>query len=236
MRFYEVDQKNDQYRIGIHMGHRWGLPGIQCPVCGSAWSTAGLAFPCVDLSGHPDAAKLATPRLEKDFDEFIRLRESVRPLVSAGMELIAGTDFGPAIGPAEGSHFGVLTMGFPWMMLARPEGVTAMQAEGVRGLIAGPTAFTWRRDPQHVLELQIEPHGHVHPDCLPPDLKRCGKCGWSSAPVPKPLVLDLASLPIDRDIFRLADFHTVIVVTERFVEACTRLGIEDLAFTELAGR
>ena len=71
---------------------------------------------------------------------------------------------------------------------------------------------------------------------MPPGLKRCEKCGRLGVSVPKPLVLDVASLPMDRDIFRLEDFSTFIVVTERFVEASTRLEIEDLAFVELVGR
>ena len=144
-----------------------GLPGIRCPACGVVWSVAGLAFPCVDLSGHRDAATLEKAYLEEDFDEFIRLRESVRPLAPDGVQLKPGTEFGPATGRAQGRHFGAVTMGFPWMILARPEGVASMLAEGVRGLVAAPTAFKFSRDPQHVLELQVEPMARFTPPaCL----------------------------------------------------------------------
>lgn len=235
MKFYEVDA--NRYRIDIHDEHKWGLPGVHCPACGAIWSTVGPSWPCVDLSKLPEAKKLEEPYLEENFDEFLRLREAVRPFVPPGVELKPGTKFGPAIGPASGRKIGALTMGFPWMMLGRPEGVAFLQEEGLRGVKAGPTEYRWKRHPQQVLEFQIEPHSRVHPDCLPPDPPpRCETCGRRPISRPRPLILDLASLPTDLDIFRLADFMTAIVVTERFVEAVQRLGCEDIKFTELAAR
>lgn len=234
MRFYEV--RPTHYKVSIQDGRRWGLPGVHCPTCAATWTSVGLSWPSIDLSAHPDAAKL-TPRLEKDFNEFIRLREAVRPLVPSGVELKPGTDFGPAIGPAKGTKFGALTMGFPWMMLARPEGVAFLKAEGVRGVKAAFTELKFKGKPQEILELQIEPFGRVHPDCLPPNPPRpCATCGRRGLVLPDPILLDLASLPTDRDIFRLTDFGQVIVVTDRFVEAAKRLGCDDLAFVELPGR
>ena len=235
MKFYEV--KPARYTIDIREQHKWGLPGVHCPTCGAIWSAGSLSLPCVDLSGHPDAKKLSKAYLEEDFNEFIRLREAVRPLVPEGVELKPGTTFGPATGPAKGTTFGGLTMGFPWMMLARPEGIAALEAEGIRGLQAGPTEYRFRGNPPKVLELQILPFGRAHLDCLPPDRQPpCSTCGRTSIPVPQPVILDVASLPTDRDIFRLADFGPQIVSTERFVEAARRLGFDDLSFNELAGR
>jgi len=235
MKLYEVQPV--RYTLRIQDEHKWGLPGIHCDACGATWSAVSLSWPCVDLSGHPDEATLATPHLEEDYNEFLRLRESLLPLVPPGTELKPGTNFGPATGPAEGTTFGVLTMGFPWMMLARPEGLAAMQAEGVRGLKAGLAEFQFKDGSQQVLELQIEPCGHVHADCLPSDRPApCSACGRRGLPLPEPLMLDLRSLPADRDLFRLADFSQVIVATESFAEAIKRLGCQDLAFLELAAQ
>ncbi len=50
-------------------------------------------------------------------------------------------------------------------------------------------------------------------------------------------ILEAASLPQDLDLFRLSDFTTVLVGTERFVEAVRRLGFEqDILFRELPVR
>jgi uncharacterized double-CXXCG motif protein len=128
-------------------------------------------------------------------------------------------------------------MEFPWMVLARPEGVAFLKAEGIRGLKAGLTASRFKGKQQEILELQIEPFGRAHRDCLPAELTpTCSTCGRRGLPLPKALILDLASLPMDRDIFRLADFSTAVVATERFVEAVKRLGCKDLAFVELPMR
>jgi hypothetical protein len=49
--------------------------------------------------------------------------------------------------------------------------------------------------------------------------------------------LDAATLPQDLDLFRLAGFTTLIIGTERFVEAVQRLGYEqDVVFRELPVR
>lgn len=232
--FYEVQPAH--YKIQIHDGHKWSLPAVRCPTCGFIWSGTALSLPCVDLSRHPDAEKLATPRVEEDVNEFIRLREAIRPLVPKGLNLEPGTALGPAVGPATGTGFGALTMGFPWMLLARPEGVAFLKAEGLRGIEAGPTDFEFQGTPEPVMELQIEPFGKVHPDCLPPVRRSpCPTCGRTGISLPQPLLVDPASLPEDRDIFRLADYDQVIAVTARFVEAASRLGSHDLAFVELSG-
>lgn len=236
MAFYGVEPT--RYRINIHEGHTWGLPGVHCPACDAIWSSGALALPCVDLSSLPEAVDLAEPRLEEDFNKFLRLREAIRPLVPKEVKILhPGTEFGPAIGPASGTRFGPLTMGFPWMMLGRPEGVTFLEAEGIRGVKAGPTNYRFRSKPQEVLELQIEPYGQAHPDCLPPARSPpCSTCGRLGLVLPNPLILEKASLPADRDIFRLVDFEQVIIVTDRFVEAVKRLGCDDLTFKELSVR
>jgi hypothetical protein len=48
--------------------------------------------------------------------------------------------------------------------------------------------------------------------------------------LPKPLLLEASTLPSHLDVFRLEDFSTVVVCTERFVDACRHLGLDGLAF------
>jgi hypothetical protein len=50
------------------------------------------------------------------------------------------------------------------------------------------------------------------------------------------MLLETASLPEQRDLFRLTDFETTLIGTERFVEAVQRLGLEGAAFQELSVR
>jgi hypothetical protein len=85
--------------------------------------------------------------------------------------------------------------------------------------------------------MELLPRGRLHLDCLPADRPTpCTKCerkGWKRPPE-SDLILDKTSLLGDLDLFRLEDFLTTIICTERFVEAVQRLGYEHaIAFREL---
>lgn len=217
--------------------HKWGLPGIHCPLCHATWSAASEAYPCTDLSGLDERKEYEEARLEEDYTEFERLRERVRPLVPAGAPLRPGASFGPLVGSARG-RFGQLVMQYEWTLLVEREALAQLHAAGVRGLKGCPTQLRFRqKSAPELLELQLEPRGRLHPDCLPPDRKPpCEKCGRVGLSLPKQRVLDAASLPDDRDLFRLADFGTVLIATERFVDTVRRLGFEEVGFHALPVR
>jgi hypothetical protein len=54
--------------------------------------------------------------------------------------------------------------------------------------------------------------------------------------MPSSPLLDLSSLPTHLDLFRLVDFSTVIVCTERFVNTCQRLKVDGVTFHPLPAR
>jgi uncharacterized double-CXXCG motif protein len=238
MKFYSLETvPAPRYSGECNAGHRWGLPGVHCPVCDAIWSYGSYAYPSVDISKLPEKDKYLA-RLEKDYAEFERLREQVRPLVPAGVPLWPGTDFGPLEGTAQG-QFGPLLLQNPWTLLMRREALEQLQAAGGRGLKGCRTQLRFRqKNPPELLELELLPRGRLHPDCLPPDrpvpCTKCGRRGWS---LPKQPMLEAASLPEDLDVFRVGDFGTVLVGTERFVEAVRHLGFEqDILFRELPVR
>jgi uncharacterized double-CXXCG motif protein len=201
-----------------------------------AWT--GGAYPSVDLSHLPtQEQKKYSARVEEDYAEFERLREQVRPLVPVGVDLWPGTQFGPLDGSAQG-EFGPLVLALSWELLMRPEPLARLQAEGLRGLKGCRTALRFRKkNPPELLEMELLPRGQLHPDCLPERPPPCPKCGRDYFKRPEELILDAATLPQDLDLFRLAGFLTMIIGTERFVEAVQRLGYEhDIAFRELPVR
>ena len=206
-------------------------------MCDAIWSKGSDAYPSVSLSDLPEKGKY-TARLEKNYAEFERLREQVRPLVPAGVPLWPGTKFGPIDGTAKG-EFGPLLLQTPWELLMRREALELLQAAGARGLKGCRTELRFRqKNAPELLELELLPRGGLHPDCLPPDrpppCARCGRRGWA---LPKAPVLEAASLPDDLDLFRLSDFSTMLVGSERFVDAVRRLGFEqDILFRELPAR
>ena len=106
---------------------------------------------------------------------------------------------------------------------------------GLRGLMGCHTRLRLRdKNPTKLLELQLEPRGLLHPDCLPTHLPApCGTCGRLAFSFPANPILQAASLPEDKDLFRLANFQTIIVGTERFAETVRQLGFNEVEFREL---
>jgi len=238
MKFYSLENvPARRYPGSYNAASKWYLPGVHCPVCDAIWSSLGECYPSVDLSHLPEQGKYSA-RLEKNYAEFERLREQVRPLAPPGAPLETGASFGPLVGTAQG-EFGPLLLQNPWELFMRREAVEQLQAAGVRGLKGCRTELRFRqKNPPELLELELLPRGRLHPDCLPPDRPTpCTKCGRRSWSLPEQPVLEATSLPEDLDVFRVGDFTTVLVGTERFVQAVRHLGFEqDLRFRELPVR
>ncbi len=233
-KFYRAQEdKDSRYTGTINAGHRWGLPGVHCPTCGATWAGGVDAYPSVDLSRLPNHQEYEEPRPEP-FEEFARLREQVLPLLPPGTPLLPGSSFGPLEGTATGS-FGAFTFQNPWTLLVRSDALAKLQAEGLRGLKGCPTRLRFRqKKPPSLLELEIHPHGRLHPDCIPQNRPPpCPTCGRDAFRLPEDILLEAASLPAHADLFRLANFLTVLICTERFAQAVQRLELDDIVFREV---
>ncbi len=226
--------RGSRHTGNVNATHKWRLPGVRCPLCGNTWSEGlGTAYPSVDLSLLAAREDLKTPRPDP-IEEFERLRELVRPLLPAGAHLPSGSEFGPLVGTATGS-FGPVCFQNPWTLLVQREALERLQAEGVRGLRGCRTELRFRqKQAPELLELEVEPHGRLHPDCTPRERPApCARCGLDSFSLPEAPMLDVASLPANLDVFRLRDFSTVMMGTERFKDAVQRLEMGGIVFREL---
>jgi uncharacterized double-CXXCG motif protein len=235
MRYFIVrEDASAGYTGQVDAAHKWKLPGIICPVCKATWSDGTKAYPSVDLSPVAALADFEEARAEPA-EEYERLCEVVRPLLPPGAVLEPGATFGPLVGRAWG-RFGPLVSPYSWWLLARREALEALQARGLRGLKGCRTALRFRqRNPPELLELEILPAGRLHPQCLPPHREPpCSRCGRDGLSLPEHLVLDASTLPGHLDLFRLGDFSSEIICTERFVEACQRLEWDGIAFQPLS--
>jgi uncharacterized double-CXXCG motif protein len=225
------------HKGGYNAGYKWGLPGVKCPHCKAIWAGAGLNYPAVDLSGHPVSKKLSKAYLEEDFAEFERLREQVRVLLPQDYPLEPGATFGPLTGKARGP-FAAFTNHAGDTLLVQPEALELLQNQGLRGLRGCRTEMRFSpKGVPELLNLHIEPRGLLHADCIPkstpPPCPKCGRHGFS---LPKEPLLDAASLPEDLDLFRLRNFSTVLIVTERFKDTVERFELDGLIFRELPAR
>jgi len=216
--------------------NKWRLPGVKCSGCGVTWGDWGHAYPSADLSQLPERARFVRA-WPVSIEELARLRELVRPLVPGGMEIPPGTGLGPLVGTASGK-FGPLAWQGSSLLLVRRDALERLHAEGVKGLLGCRTELRFRhKEPPELLELQVEPHGQLHPDCIPADVAPpCPTCGRYSFTRPDEPLLDAASLPTDRDLFRVGNFATMIIGTERLMEAVRRLELPGITFREVPTR
>ncbi|MCP3163796.1 SitI6 family double-CXXCG motif immunity protein [Myxococcus qinghaiensis] len=225
-----------KYGGEVNGWHKQSLPGARCHVCGFTWTSVGHQYPNVDLSQLPERHEFERARPEP-FLEFARLRELVRPLAPPHAELPPGTGFGPLVGQVSG-ELGPITWVGMLKLLLRRDALERLEAEGVRGLFPCRTELRYRKkDAPEMLELQVAPHGRLHPDCIPQDVPPpCPTCGRYGISRPDEPVLDAASLPAELDLFRVGNFATMMIGTERFMEAVRRLELEGISFQELPMR
>ncbi|WP_257454576.1 SitI6 family double-CXXCG motif immunity protein [Archangium lipolyticum] len=232
MHHFRIRQdRSSGYTGRIDAVHKWGLPGIlNCPACKATWSGGAKVYPSVDLSPVLALADFEEARAEP-IEEYERLCALVRPLLPPGAILQPGAGLGPLAGNAQG-RFGSFAFPDAWWPLVQREALEKLEAQGLRGLKGCRTELRFRqRNSPEFLELEILPLGRTHPDCLPPHRDPpCSRCHRFGIPLPDDLLLDARTLPNDRDLFRLEDFSGVIVCTERFVDACRRLGLEGVMF------
>jgi uncharacterized double-CXXCG motif protein len=234
MRYFRIkEDKSLGYTGFVNAAHKWGLPGVICPACKATWSDISLVYPSVDLTPVTALADFAEPGAEP-IEEYERRRELVRPLLPPGAVVEPGSCFGPLVGNAQG-RFGQFVANHLNALMVRREALEKLQAEGLRGLkgCRMEARFRQRNSPE-LLELELLPVGRLLPKCLPPlRAPYCPRCGRLALSMPKEPVLDAATLPPHLDLFRLADMTTLVVCTERFAEACQRLGLDGLVFLPL---
>jgi uncharacterized double-CXXCG motif protein len=239
MRFFGIEEdRSAGYTGSIDASHKWRLPGLfECPACEATWGSGSKAYPSVDLTPVTSLADFEEARPEP-IEEYERLRALVRPLLQPEAVLQPGASFGPLVGNALGRFGPIVLSPCPWWPMVQHEALAKLQAEGLSGLKGCRTQLRFRqRASPELLELELLPVGRAHPDCLPPGRKPpCSRCGRNGLTLPNPLLLDAATLPTEMDVFRLEDFSTVVVCTERFVDACQRLGLDGVAFHPLPTR
>ncbi|MCP3105569.1 double-CXXCG motif protein [Myxococcus sp. K15C18031901] len=230
----DLDLAKGRERWSLHAKRRWGLPGAECPQCFHGGSAFGHAYPSVDLSGLHQEREYRKARLAP-WDEYVRLRDLVRPLLPAGVPLLPSLDMGPLVGAVRGRPPPVV-LEPAWTLLVQPEAVERLLAAGLRGINPQHTALKVGRDVPPMFELELVAGGDYAPEIRPaPVGAPCPLCSTQPTTArPSPWWLDSASQP-NADVFRFREVPAAIIATERFVEVVRSMG-GDIRFkaTELA--
>lgn len=235
MRIYQVQPDDGNWsRYEIDGSHKWGLPGLQCVICGNTWTSVGLSYPSIDLSSLPNSERYFK-KGAVSVEAMEELRQPLRGLIPPESLLKPGSSFGPLIGKAYGP-IGDFAFCGSWTVLIRPGALRALQKADVQGLVGIPAQLKWikRTPPVDLLELDLATHSRLASSSLPPEgIPTCSTCGYRKLKAPERIVLAQSSLPPDKDLFRGRDFTTYIFATSSFVEAVQKLRLTGLIFEEV---
>ena len=208
------------------------LPGIKCDLCGQTWARLGIAYPLVDISVLTFDKWLFRPRVVP-VDEYKQLRDLVAPLIAENLPLPPGTGFGPLVGRETGLC-GDFSWANSWTLLIKQSSYLNLQSLSLKlPKVSIPNLKTKRISGCELYELEIEAWVSLtNSSYYEAEPKICLKCGRDDRKVER-IIVNKNSIPPDLDMFRITDFPTHILVTERFKYNVTQLGFSNILFMEI---
>ncbi|MDQ4123221.1 MAG: double-CXXCG motif protein [Acidobacteriota bacterium] len=233
MRIFEIKEDQNLKNAGyIDAGHKWGLPGVICPVCKSTWSTVGLEYPTVDLANVADEELYREPRAEP-LNVYKKLQQRIQEAFPRLSLLEPGAEFGPLVGKAVGRLDGFVWRAW-WTVSLEANAFEKLNNYGLTLPPSIKAELKFKKEVQQVFELELPLLGKLTNGVYDNiQLKHCHACGRDSASKPQEVLIDCSSVPNPVNIFRVSNFRTIILVTERFVEAVTSLNIKGAVFKEV---
>jgi len=233
-KLFQVCPDNEwRMKYTIDARHKWSLPGLRCSVCHQTWSNTGLAYPEIELSSLLNN-KRYLDSWPVPLDAFTSLCEPLMPLVPDGALLLPGTNFGPLIGKSKG-EFGDFIWPIDWWLLIQKTALARLKETSLSLPVAVKAQIkTQEKSKVEMMEFQIMPHGKIAPASFDAAIgKLCSGCGRREFPMLQKVVVELNSISRGVDLFRLSNFTTIILATEKFVDAVERLHLSDILFREV---
>jgi uncharacterized double-CXXCG motif protein len=234
MKMFEIREDQFRKKAGyIDAGHKWGLPGVICPVCKSTWATISLEYPGVDLTDFADK-KLYRKARPEPLSEFLRLRQKIADAFPQLPVLEPGANFGPSVGKAVGGRLDGFVWRAWWTICLEASALEKLKESDLLLPNLVKAELKFKKEEQEVFEFDLPLESKLTNGVYDGiQLKYCDACGRDSSSKPKEMLIDKASIPNDVDIFRVSNFTTIILVTERFVKAVTNLDIKGAVFEEV---
>lgn len=233
MQVFRVSSADDPTnKTSIDATHKWGLPGVVCESCGVTWANTGTQYPSVDISDNPTESLYRLPRV-LPFKLFEELRESIRASFPNDALLYPGTEFGSLVGWARDCPDGFVWQN-PWTLLIHKNALNRLADNDVFLPLTVPCQLTTKApECLELYEFEITSYACLSPGMLH-GAKICFVCNRIEVKVPfEELVIEKNSVPANLDLFRVAEFTTMILATERFVEAAITSNLSGIRFDEI---
>jgi hypothetical protein len=230
MKFFYVDcgpAFEDQVLVSGE--HKWILPGLICPICG-IWGGSGREFPCIEPTQEQRRYFKKGPQPLDWFKE---------AFPKSGLRQPDGSIPGPTtqFGPLEGRvESGRIVTDFIW-----PRSWTILVRQLVKDLLATSdlriSCFAQARIKgsaklnEKFHELQIERGLFLDDSCMQRSGPDCKLCGRSPVRLGSgPLKLRKGAPSLHEDLFRAANFPTLIFASEPFVSFANKQSFSNIAF------
>lgn len=214
----------------IHASRQWGMPGVTCTVCGQTWGNVGLEYPSVNLTDFPYKDRFVDrwPVSTAIYQELEKLIKKAFPNIEI---LEPGTGFGQLVGTVEDRLEGFV-WNMPWSITLTNDALQKLQAS--RLLLPTVVNVDLGDDATSVLEFALPLQGHLANGVYDgTQTAQCVGCGRDSVTLPEKILVDSRTVEGNFDIFRLRNFSTLVLVTERFVDEVKRAGIKGAIFAEV---
>lgn len=217
----------------VSAAHRWGLPGLNCPICGP-W-TSRLPLPAFDLTGFSREQELRSVWAAK-IEEYSKLANELREYLGVRLdpriELVPGTYFGPLVGSGKGRKCGQ----FAYVLgsvLCTVETAELLQSAGVR-MVTGPCAeltFAGKLNPRpRLVEVHAEPLAKFDHRKIEFKGEECSICGRRAVDKILEEVLIADSLPTMSDVVRPHIWSGKLFVSDRFRRTVLQAGLAPMKF------
>jgi uncharacterized double-CXXCG motif protein len=228
--FYEGYSASDVDQLRV--SRKWGLPGVKCHLCQETWATIGVAYPSIDLSSLPNEKQYR--RLwPVSLAEFEERRRPLLDLIPDGSVPPPGTELGPLVGTARGAFVDFVWVN-PWTLLAQPEALEQLRKTDVKLPKSVPALISFKKaNIDALVELELEVRTIVVRSAFSHGLPQCQTCARVQAKMPEEIIIQQSSIPSDVDIFRDRLMTTLILATDRFVEAVRHANLAGLEFREV---
>jgi uncharacterized double-CXXCG motif protein len=237
---YEIKCDRNRWRkhmrYSIYMGHRWKLPGLECPVCKESWGGAGLDYPSIMLSGiEEEEAYMGSWPVP--LERHRKLTERVKHLLPKGCHASPGTGFGPLSNIVKGRFRPDTDFAWvgSWTLLVSDDAHAKLVDCGIR--MPKGVRPEFKKAPKScppLRELELLPLVELDESSFKGRRKPCSGCGADFGSLKSKIRPAKRSFPRGVDICRGKNAGTVILCSERFAKAIEDLGLNSIAAEELS--
>lgn len=237
MKYYRIKPDySDEKQNYLEASHKWSLPGVSCNICNQIWSNVGIEYPSIDISEMAFSKKLEKGWVAS-LAEFESFQTEIGKTFAEYKIFPPGTEFGCLVGKEVGrksGYFNDFIWNLPWTIIMNEIALNKLQIEKLNLPQTIKPIIKFKTQPQKIYEFEVLPLGNLLNTIYENSQdKACLGCGRIGGSMPSEIVVEKKSIPDDLDIFRLSNFSTIIVTTERFVETVNRLELRGALFNEI---